>query len=234
MAEDTQYYPAFAVTIRPKGGVNTDWKDCLMKVLNKSAKNWKVVQEQVEGPGTEHYHLGVVFNKAMSLSNATQRFRRAFKDLIESSGSNKFTAIKVKRWFQGTGWDEYMEKDGEEAFTIATNIDGDIKDMLWPHVPEAERKRKVNWAEMVHYEKLWEDERDVKPVKPEDCVQFLNEMAYAKRKLALPKTGKELRCKAVHLYRFINKYRGGKCIDDEVDEMRHGISGPAMAPGFGC
>lgn len=238
-------YPAFSGTIRPHGGCDTEWVDVLMKLLKKHARQWKVVCEKynpTEDCYTEnsHLHFGVVWKKPMTLGNCKQKVERTFKTAIqkelitEADRTDLKVAINMKRWFEGSGWDEYMDKDMDVDTKVeATNIDKDIRDYLWPNIPKEDRKRKAAWAEYAGLERIWNEERkDTKPVKPEDCAQFLNEMGYAKRRISLPKTGKEMRQKAVHLFRYIHKYRGGHCIDDMVDEMRVGIGGPAFAGGF--
>lgn len=227
-------YHGFAGTINPKGGINSDeWQDRLLVYLKKNCDQWKVVLEEPKGPESRHFHFGIIMKKPMSVGNVNQSIRRFFKHLIKSSNSNANVCVLMRRWYKGSGWEEYMDKDDDRE-VIFTNVDGDIRDMLlWPHIPKDERKRKVAWQQMNALEILWKEEREHNPVKEEDCMQFLNEMAYAKRKISLPsKSGKEARALSVHLFRYINKYRGSHCIDDTVDEMRQGIGGPAMAPGF--
>lgn len=240
-------YPSFAGTLRPKGGVTEDWLDALLCLFRKDAKNWKIITEKVhpetqEYTAESHFHFGVIWNLPMSLGNCKQKLERYFKKqiskeiIVEEPGeeSNLKVAIKMRKWFQGQGWNEYMDKDmGVDSKLENQNIDKDIREYLWPHVPENERKRKAAWIMYEHLEKLWKEERTgTKPTGPGDCAQFLNEMSYAKRRIALPKTGKEMRQQAVHLYRYIHKYRGEHCIDDAVDEMRCGTGGPAFAGGF--
>jgi len=238
-------YPSFSGTIRPKGGITQDWVDALMKLLNKGAHQWKVVCEKYNSVEEEytaesHLHFGVIWKNPMSAGNCKQKVERFFKaaikkgDIENAEGTNLKVAILMKRWYEGSGWDEYMDKDMDVDTKVeAINIDKDIRDYLWPNIPVEDRKRKAAWAEYAGLERIWKEERkDSMPAKPEDCAQFFNEMAYAKRRIGLPKTGKEMRCKAVHLFRYLHKYRGSHCIDDMVDEMRVGISGPAMAGGF--
>lgn len=222
---------AFALSYRPKGGVNEDHELRLNQFFSKYCLNWKAIEEMVGTDGA-HYHCGLILKKEVTVGNVTLMLKRWFKKLLEDSGSNPYVAIKVDRWFQGSGWDSYMMKD-DDSREVSRNIDGDIQAMLWPNIPLAQRKQKVAWRLMHHYKTLWVQKYgDEKPVDSKDCLEFLNVLGYVDKVIALPKTGKELRCQAVHLHRYLTEYRGNRCIDDRVDEMRQGIVGEALTGGF--
>lgn len=150
----------------------------------------------------------------------TEKLKRIFKELTRDSGSSWYVCCKVRRWFTGHGWETYLSKEeGHEV--IADNRQQNIKELLCPNVPLADRKAVAPWKLMDFYSRLWKEYRgDAKPHSPVDCMILLNQCGYKYRRIVLPKSGKDLRGQAVHLYRYLTGYEGKDCIDDEVDSLR--------------
>lgn len=217
---------AFAFTWRPKSGAHDECLEQWLKLLSDVAAQWKIVAE-MEGDA-RHFHLQVITKREWEPKKLNQAIKRKFASymaLPHMEGSAWFCCFKGLRWFEGEGWDKYCSKEG--ATVIDSNIQGDIRELLWADVPVAERKKEVAWKEAERLLRLSKELR-----KPSgkaylfecvgDVLHFLVNCVIIHKVYKPPKTDRELHNFACWLWRFMSvkgdgQYRFGvECETNKV------------------
>lgn len=216
----------FAFTWRPKCGAHEACLEQWLKCLADLASQWKIVAE-MEG-AARHFHLQVITKRDWEPKKLSQAVKRKFKDYMDTpdmEGTLWFSAFKPKRWFEGEGWDLYCSKEG--ATILDSNIQGDIREFLWPDIPPAERKKEVAWKEMERLLRLSKELR--KPSgkaylfeSVQDVLHFLVNCVVIHKVYKPPKTDRELHNFACWMWRFMSvegdgQYRFGvECETNKV------------------
>lgn len=208
---------AFAYTWRPKCGAHDACLEQWLKCLADLACQWKIVKH-MDGE-QRHFHLQLITKREWEPKKLAQALKRKFKDYMatpEMENSPWFVALDTRhpRWFEGDGWDKYMtEQDG--AAVLHSNIQGDIREFLWPNIPPAERKKEVAWKEMERLLRLSKELR--KPSgkaylfeSVQDVLHFLVNCVIVHKVYKPPKTDRELHNFACWMWRFMSVQGDGQ------------------------
>lgn len=208
---------AFACTWRPKFGADEECEKVLRKFFSDIGEQW-MFSAEMEGQN-RHLHGCVITKKEMSMKRFNLYAKRKFKDHLEQcEGTKWYAAWCGKRWFTGKGWEDYCQKEGSTV--IDDNRQSDIRKYLWADVPLQERRREAAWKQMEFFvrksKELCHDTGDAYSFEsPQDCLSFLNDLAYFHKVWAPPKTNKDRNNLAVDLFRYVTCTGTG--------QFRHGI-----------
>lgn len=208
---------AFALTWRPKHGATEECESAWNKFFTDVGEQW-LISTEMEGQA-RHLHMCVVTKKDWEPKKFNQAAKRKLAKHFETcEGSVWYVAFVGKRWYEGKGWEDYCLKDG--ATIVADNRQGDIRKYLWKNIPLQERRRDAAWKQMEFFvrqsKELTHDTGDTYTFKcPQDCLSFLNDLAYFHKVWAPPKSSKDRNNLAVDLFRYVTCSGTG--------EFRHGI-----------
>lgn len=217
---------AYAFTWRPKGGAHESCQEQWLKLLADLFDSWTIAAE-MDGEA-RHFHIKAIAKKEWEPKKLNQAIKRKFKaymDTPQMEGTLWYKAFKPNRWFEGTGWDEYISKEGSTV--VDSNIQRDIRDLLWADIPLAERKKEKAWKEMHRLLRLSKELR--KPSgnayrfeNVEDVLHFLVNCVIVHHVYKPPKTDRELNNFACWMWRFMSvkgdgQYRFGvECETNKV------------------
>lgn len=208
---------AFAMTWRPKFGATEACETAWTKFFADVGEQWMI---SAELSGHErHLHMALITKKPMEVKKFNQAAKRKMqKHFAACEGSLWHVAYMGKRWFEGKGWEDYCLKDGAEP--VCDNRQGDIRKYLWKDIPLNERRREAAWKQMEFFvrqsKELTHDTGDAYSFKdPQDCLSFLNDLAYFHKVWHPPKSNKDRNNLAVDLFRYVTCCGTG--------QFRHGI-----------
>jgi len=67
-----------------------------------------------------HVHFGALWTRPTTVSRVNEYLRRFLSDDIGSTGSLPTISVKCKCWFEGAGWQEYLEKEDDTIVWVNT------------------------------------------------------------------------------------------------------------------
>lgn len=122
-------YHAFAVTIRPKGGVQDVTQ--LVAFVRSMYQYYKIVSEMEDD--ARHLHIAGIAKREATISSHNQKWKRKWKDVFEEDGSIWSVAFCGKIWYNMDWASKYCEKKGasiiEDNLPERANIETYFKDV---------------------------------------------------------------------------------------------------------
>lgn len=203
-------FQAFAITLRPKGGIIEDDLDAVSDYFVDKVDYYNVVTE-MEGD-RRHMHASFYFKKPMrkcNLNLALSRLRvrsgrYSLRNQWESMDSIWKVACKIKIIYND-GWEKYLEKD-EKLTRIDSKMPEDDKiiEAMWAKPNSIPKKQTSPWFHKM--EKLWYEMYDTgDDVQYNTVGDFLFVHMYDLRTINVIKNDKDIRAAVVNLCRFIKR-----------------------------
>lgn len=155
---------AFAVTIRPKGGLTDEALALCIETLKKKSKMLYAITEMQDT--ARHLHAAAIWKEPSTVSHVNEYLRRKLQPLVEATESIAKIMIKTKTWYarnedeniigDWSGWEDYLLKEADEPEFDDMDWAG-AKEYLVPNKPIEERQANKNcWPEMSHLMTLLE------------------------------------------------------------------------------
>lgn len=201
MASPFENSSAFALTIRPRGGLTPEMETAIVA-------RFPHIIYSIEMDGeSRHMHAGVLCGKncrGLLLKALRRRWPSEFEFGV---------AIKCKTWYQGllgeesnhTSWIDYLSKDGPAT----VKPDGfDFTPYLVPDVPKEERKTTASWPQMSRYRELF-TAHDLPYSTIEEVGDGLEQLAFVFKVTSFPKQ-RDVVETTVYLYHYLNGSTGAR------------------------
>jgi len=195
---------SFAVTIRPLDGVTDEQVTMFANYLRKQCDYYHLVTEKTMAE--RHIHAGFILKKEISRSNLSTNLMRLFKDLTPTEKSVLRKGLRIMY-----NWDfvnNYLNKD-DDTVVIQSHLpeEGHIESFFPPKpTPVSETIAKKCSLYYHELERMWYEH--VSPgteVNTMEARNFLFNVMYNKRCLAVIRDDKQIIQTARHLVRWLNK-----------------------------
>lgn len=202
----------FALTHRPKGGVDNGDIEKMVKYCRHKAKYYKVITEK-EG-SDRHIHAALFMEEPMFKKNLVRAILNLYPDLQPEEKMVLRQGIKTSGNVQ---WLDYLEK-GDGTVVIASNLpEKKHLEGFYPKKEDLPVNVRKNLSYYERLEKMWYEHVDPGVVQnPVNCRHFLFNMMYNKRLVDVIRDDRTIIQTSRHLARYLNKVTES-CIERDVE-----------------
>lgn len=197
-------FSSFALTIRPKDGVNDDHIKLTMGFIRRASEYYHVVSEKT---GSErHLHVGLVLKSPCTKGHLCTRVLRLFTDLSTEEKSVLRKGVKIM--YNMDFINNYMDKDDDTVVIASCLPEDGCLESYFPPKPASNDEQKTRKCSIYYHEleRMWYENRqphhDITSVTTRD---FLFDMMYSKRILPIIRDDKQIIQVSRHLTRWLNK-----------------------------
>lgn len=202
--DNTLRFKTYALTLRPRNGVDTDMISTCTKWIKKRCEFYHIVTEK-EG-SERHIHAALYLKAEVTKSNLNTVWVRLLKTFKLDSAELSVARKGVKILYSNDFVDNYLDKD-DDTVVIESNLPESGTLLQWyppkPVVQDRAKKHSIYYHEL---EALWEKhKRPLLEVNTENCRHFLFNMMYNERCINIIKDDRTIIQTARHLTRWLNK-----------------------------
>lgn len=198
-------FSTYALTIRPKDGIDDDHIKLTMGFIRRTAEYYHVVTEKTGS--SRHIHAGVVLKNPVTKGHVTTQVLRLFPLMSPEEKSVLRKGVKIM--YNMDFISKYLDKDDDTVVVASSLPEAGCMESYFPPklVPKDDtitvRKCSAYYHEL---EALWykyqEPHHEVNTVTVRD---FLFKMMYSERCLAVIRDDKSIIQVSRHLTRWLNK-----------------------------
>lgn len=209
-------HTTYAITHRPKDGVDDKSIGILVEWCQKKCKYYKVITEKEDHE--RHIHAAVFLKEPTDCSNVKKSIMRLFPDLLPEEKMVLRQGIKISG---NTQWLDYLEK-GDSTVVIQSNLPEKSHLESYYSQPDLPSKVRKNLSYYGRLEKLWYEHVDPSRVQnPVNCRHFLFNMMYNKRLIDVLRDDKTIIQTSRHLARYLNRVTESvieKTVENQFEE----------------
>lgn len=201
--EMSEKFKSYAITIRPRDGIEDKHINKFMKWVRKACVYYHVVTEKTMAD--RHVHAGLFLETESTRSNVVTQVMRMFTDL--STEEKRVLRNGIKIMYNADFIGKYLDKDDDTEVIASCLPEQGHMESFFPPKPEPKvsgaKKCSLYYHEL---ESLWykynTPDTEVNTVTARD---FLFKVMYAERVLAVIRDDKQIIQVARHLVRWLNK-----------------------------
>jgi len=203
---EQQKFKTFAVTIRPRNGIDDDAVTVVTEWIRKRSQYYHVITEKTGS--AKHIHAALYLRLEITKSNMNTLLCRLGKKI--GLDNEEITVMRqgLKILYSNDFVTTYLNKD-DDTVVIATSLpEKQLLESWYPPKPLPLNKKKVQRHSKYYWdlEALWfTHKRPIEECNTQNVRNFLFNMMYAKRLIPVIRDDKSIVQTARHLTRFINK-----------------------------
>lgn len=224
-------YRAYAITVRPHGGVTDDQIAGVLKMVRGKCDYYTVITEKTGED--RHLHAGLFLKKPIQRKYMNQCLKTlvCFKDLTKNEQFVLANGTKIM--YNMDFVDNYMTKDDHTQLVAAEPPPDDIAVQYFPSEEEqkqAMRSARINKAKNSHLamlEEYWNEFYPDKPKTQSNCTDHLASLMFEKRLIKGYRDMQTLKKTATMFFHYINKRAN---LTEWEDWQREIVWQPELAP----
>jgi len=198
-------FKTFAITLRPRDGITMDQCKDVLQWIRKRSEYYRVVTEK--RGCARHLHAAMFLKVAVTRSNFSVVFTRLLRKFELDSEELVVAAKGIRILYSSDFITSYLNKD-DDTEVLGDNMPEAGKLTSWfpPKVETIQKKGSRHSAYYWHLESLWMEHRP--PAVEVDTVNmrnFLFDMMYNKRLIAVIRDDKAIIQTARHLCRWVKR-----------------------------
>lgn len=207
MSGDQQKFKSYAITIRPRNGIDEDQLPLVTDWIKKRCSHYHIVTEK-EG-SARHLHAAMYLLTPVKRSNMTVVLGRLGKKIGMDAEEICVMNRGVRILYSNDFVTNYLDKDDDTVVIASCLPEMGSLNSFYPPKPVADvNQRKVAKHSKYYWEleKLWyEHKRPIDEPNTQNMRNFLFDMMYNKRLIPVIKDDKSILQVSRHLTRWVKK-----------------------------
>jgi len=206
MDNDNLKFKTFAITIRPRDGIDDDAIAVVNDWIRKRCEYYHVVTEKTGS--ARHIHAALYLRLEITKSNMNTLLCRLGSKIGLDNDEISVLRKGLKILYSNDFVTSYLNKD-DDTKVISTSLpESKFLDSWYPPKPLSRNKKHIQRHSKYYWEleALWfQHKRPIEEVNTQNVRNFLFNMMYCKRLIPVIRDDKSIVQTARHLTRFINK-----------------------------